>query len=99
LIPTVGADVPQIHSKSVVWSHTNTTLTSLGCDKNGKFAIFTHGFQGAGGDWIKTLNDNLLKYRGGCVIHLDWGEFAKDPNYFWVNPCLCVENSASLPSL
>lgn len=71
-------------SKSVLWNHKSENLTSLGCDKAGKFAFIVHGWLGSESSWAPILVENLLKYRGGCVIYINWGAFAESINYFTV---------------
>jgi Lipase len=30
---------------------------------------------------MKTLADKFLKYRGGCVVVVNWGKYSDDPIY------------------
>lgn len=63
-----------------MWQN-GTNLTSQGCDVNGKFAFITHGWRGSDSDWIQELVDKLQKYRGGCVISMNWGNYSDKINY------------------
>lgn len=64
-------------------SRFNTSLIDEGCDVNGKFAIVTHGFiESNKTAWTGDLISNLLKYRGGCVIFMDYYKFSNVQNYF-----------------
>lgn len=60
---------------------TDSSLTLQGCEVNSKFAIVTHGWEGSNGPWVPELIQKLLKYRGGCVIFLNWGKYSDDLNY------------------
>jgi Lipase len=39
---------------------------------------------GSNGTWMKELKDKFLKYRGGCIIILNWGRYSDNINYFEV---------------
>jgi acetyl esterase/lipase len=58
-----------------------TSLTPYGCDVNGKFAFIVHGWVGSKQAWQRALVEKLLKYRGGCVIVLNWGRYSDNINY------------------
>lgn len=61
----------------------NQTLKSQGCDPSGKFSIIVHGWsESITRGWVPNLISNLTYFRGGCVIFMDYYEFAKNPDYF-----------------
>lgn len=58
-------------------SEFNTTLTSQGCDPNGKFAIVTHGYlESIKRRWVMEMVGNLSSIRGGCVIFMDYSHYS-----------------------
>lgn len=61
-----------------------SNLTTLGCDKAGKFTVIAHGWNGSKGAWIIPLKDMFKKYRGGCIIVLNWGKYSDNPIYQFV---------------
>ena len=76
-------EVIKILSSSSIWK-TGTNLTTQGCDITQKIAIITHGWEGSTSAWIQDLVTKLLKYRGGCVISMNWGNYSDDINYMEV---------------
>lgn len=55
----------------------NETLTSQGCDPNGKFAIFTHGYlESIKRRWVMEFVGNISSARGGCVIFMDYSRYS-----------------------
>ena len=63
----------------------NTSISSLGCDPAGKFAIVIHGWQqNIKSPWVNNLIRNLTYYRGGCVMFMDYDFFAKRIDYLWL---------------
>lgn len=53
------------------------------CDPNGKFAFVVHGWnESINTTWVHDVLQNLLTYRGGCVIFMDYSLFGNNPNYF-----------------
>lgn len=61
----------------------DNSLIDQGCDVNGKFAIVTHGWmESINTPWTSDLISNLLNYRGGCVIFMDYYKFAKAEKFF-----------------
>jgi hypothetical protein len=67
-------------STSFVWEF-DSNLTSQGCDVDGKYAFIVHGWMDGANTWSKKLVDKLLKYRGGCVINVNWGQYSQIYNY------------------
>lgn len=65
---------------SFIWDP-NTTLVDQGCNQTGKFAFVVHGWQASKKTFIVKLVNKLLKYRGGCVISLNWGSFSDNNDY------------------
>ena len=74
-----------------MFNRTDTTFISTfdesvidqGCDVNGKFAIVTHGwFESINTPWTVDLISNLLYFRGGCVIFMDYFQFSNVQKYF-----------------
>jgi hypothetical protein len=64
-------------------SSTDANLTSLGCDTKGKLAIVVHGWkESIETEWVEELLENLLLYRGGCIIFMDYSNHSMDPDYF-----------------
>ncbi|CRL00465.1 CLUMA_CG013727, isoform A [Clunio marinus] len=63
---------------------TLTDQTDTSCDKAGKFAFVAHGWRSSNSPWITKLIEKLLVYRGGCVIAIDWGFYADNPNYLMI---------------
>lgn len=57
-------------------------LSSLDCNIDGKFAIFTHGWMGSSANWIEPFNGNLSIYRGGCIIFMNYSHYSDDIDYF-----------------
>ena len=62
----------------------NITLASLGCNPAGLWALVIHGWRDgpSTSSWIPSLVGNLNKYRGGCVVVID---FFYD--YTWIKLC------------
>jgi pimeloyl-ACP methyl ester carboxylesterase len=63
-----------------MWNY-GTSLVSLGCKAEGKFALITHGWNSDPSIWMARLSQKLLKYRGGCIILMDWTKYASNLNY------------------
>lgn len=59
----------------------STPLIPQGCNATGNFAFISHGYQGSNSTWIAQLVEKLLKYRGGCVISINWGRFSDIADY------------------
>lgn len=58
-------------------SEFNTTLTSQGCNPDGKFAIVTHGYlESIESPWVNELVTNLTIARGGCIVFMDYSHHA-----------------------
>jgi dienelactone hydrolase len=48
-------------------------LTQLGCNSSEKYAIIVHGWlESIDTEWVHELADNLQRYRGGCIIFMDY---------------------------
>lgn len=56
-------------------------MTPTICDVTGKFAFVVHGWQDSNNDWSERLIEKLLKYRGGCVVYVNWGKYSDDFSY------------------
>ena len=59
----------------------NTSISEQGCDVQGKFAIFTHGWIGSSNIWIYDMLSNLTHYRSGCVIFMNYSYYSDRDNY------------------
>lgn len=58
-------------------------LTALGCNSSEKVAIVVHGWtESIETDWVSELIMNLRKYRGGCIIFMDYSNHSLDREYF-----------------
>lgn len=54
------------------------SIANTGCKTDGKFAIIVHGFQeNEGTEWVRELINNLLVFRGGCVLFFEYPRFTK----------------------
>ena len=60
------------------------TLSSLGCDPSDLWAMVVHGWRNgpSTSSWIPDLTKNLNKYRGGCVIVIDFFYYSSSISYF-----------------
>ena len=66
-------------------SNFNNSISALGCDPAGKFAIVVHGWQqNINSPWVNNLIRNLTYYRGGCVLFMDYDYFARKIDYLWL---------------
>lgn len=55
----------------------DSNVINQGCDVSGKFAIVTHGwYESKSTAWTADLVSNLLFYRGGCVIFMDYSKYS-----------------------
>lgn len=62
-------------------------LSTNGCDPKGNFAIIVHGWnENIHTPWVKDTVNNLIKYRGGCVIFMDYSNFSTVSDYFILTP-------------
>jgi Lipase len=53
------------------------SLAANGCNPNEKYAFIFHGYtQSCQTQWVTDLKANLAMYRGGCIICVDYSEFA-----------------------
>jgi hypothetical protein len=58
------------------------SLSSQGCNVEGKFAVFTHGWMGSASRWIDQLSGSLGLHRGGCVIFMNYSHYGDIADYF-----------------
>lgn len=65
--------------KSVDWTP-GSKLSSYGCDIKGKFTVFTHGWNDLG-FWVEPFVENILKYRTGCLVFLNYTNCFDMNNY------------------
>lgn len=79
VIGSVRQRLENLSFSSVSKWKTGEKLTSLGCDANGKFTIILHGWRDA---TVATVPTKFLKYRGGCVIFVDYQKCISMWNYF-----------------
>jgi hypothetical protein len=56
-------------------------LTPEVCSPEDKFAFIVHGWLSASRTWPQELLKKLQKYRGGCIIIVNWGKFSEETNY------------------
>lgn len=64
-------------------SSAEANLTSFGCDTEGKVAIVVHGWkESIETEWVSDLIGNLLAYRGGCVMFMDYSNHSMVQEYF-----------------
>lgn len=62
-------------------------LTSLGCDADENFAVVVHGWkESVKTPWVSDTIENLLKYRGGCVVFIDYSNYSMVVDYFRLTP-------------
>ena len=56
----------------------------MGCAPNELWSFVIHGWRDgpSTSSWLPTLVENLNKYRGGCVIVMDFFNYSKAPDYF-----------------
>jgi hypothetical protein len=53
------------------------SLVDQGCDPNGKFAMVIHGWQESINTWwVMDLVSNLMNYRGGCIVFMDYSNYS-----------------------
>jgi hypothetical protein len=65
----------------------NHSLSSRGCNPNGKFFIIVHGWLESWKTvWVQDLVSNLTFHRGGCIIFMDYSNYSTNPNYFLLTP-------------
>lgn len=59
------------------------SLTSTGCNSSEKYAIVVHGWmESIEADWVDDLMKNLKRYRGGCIIFMDYSNHSMVQDYF-----------------
>lgn len=64
-------------------SSTEANLTSFGCHTEGKVAIVVHGWkESIETEWVSDLIGNLLEYRGGCILFMDYSNHSMVQEYF-----------------
>lgn len=56
-----------------------SSLKALGCNASEKFTLVLHGFHNA---TVGPVIEKFLKYRGGCVIFVDYAKCIAMKNYF-----------------
>jgi Lipase len=57
--------------------------TQQRCNSSEKYAIIVHGWlESIATDWVHELVENLLRYRGGCVIFMDYSNHSIVQEYF-----------------
>ena len=58
-------------------------ITQLGCNSSEKYAIIVHGWlESIATDWVHDLVENLLRFRGGCIIFMDYSNHSIVQDYF-----------------
>jgi len=67
-------------SSGSIWA-AGVSLSSYGCNISGKFAMFAHGWNDLS-LWVDIFVQNLFKYRGGCIIRIDYSASANSDDYF-----------------
>ena len=61
----------------------NENLKNLGCDSNNLWSFIVHGYRDTiNTTWVSDMSNNLTKYRGGCIIIMDYAEYTTNPDYF-----------------
>lgn len=64
-------------------STADNDLTQMGCNSSEKYAMIVHGWlESIATDWVGDLVHNLLKYRGGCVVVMDYSNHSVVQEYF-----------------
>jgi hypothetical protein len=73
-----------LHSDGVQFHSTfNQSLTDLGCNSSEKVAIVVHGWlESIETEWVPDLINNLMQYRGGCIIFMDYSNHSIVNDYF-----------------
>jgi Lipase len=58
-------------------------LTQLGCNSSEKYAMIVHGWlESIEADWVHDLVVNLQRFRGGCIIFMDYSNHSIVQDYF-----------------
>ncbi|CRL05724.1 CLUMA_CG018754, isoform A, partial [Clunio marinus] len=58
-------------------------LIQSGCNSSEKYAIVVHGWlESIDTDWVHVLIDNLQRFRGGCIIFMDYSNHSIAQDYF-----------------
>lgn len=58
-------------------------LTQLGCNSSEKYAMIVHGWlESIEADWVHDLVGNLQRFRGGCIIFMDYSNHSVVQDYF-----------------
>lgn len=84
--------LPYFRLSDDIWAYSaDNNLTDFGCDPNGAFALIVHGWlESNNTEWVSELIDNLLIYRGGCIIFMDYSPHSRTPftafDYFGLVP-------------
>lgn len=61
----------------------DTNMTQLGCSSSEKIAIIVHGWlESNATEWVHDLVENLLRYRGGCIVFMDYSNHSVVQEYF-----------------
>lgn len=59
------------------------SLTSSGCNASEKYAIVVHGWlESVTAEWVDDLIENLQRYRGGCIMFMDYSNHSQVQEYF-----------------
>lgn len=60
-------------------------LKEQGCNSSEKYAIIVHGWlEGIETNWVHDLVGNLKRYRGGCIIFMDYSNHSMVQDYFFL---------------
>lgn len=61
----------------------NESLPEIGCNSSEKVAIIVHGWlESIETEWVPDLINNLMQYRGGCIIFMDYSNHSIIDDYF-----------------
>lgn len=64
-------------------SSSDNNLTQLGCNATEKYAVVVHGWlESIASEWAPVLIENLQRYRGGCIIFMDYSNHSIVQDYF-----------------
>lgn len=64
-------------------SSIGNNFTELGCNSSEKYAIIVHGWlESIETDWVSELVENYRRFRGGCIIFMDYSNHSIVQDYF-----------------
>jgi hypothetical protein len=71
-----------LNTNSYFWGKEQKFSSICSGEKSTKnISLIIHGYMGSKQLWINSLKDKYLKYRGGCVVTVNWGVYSNILNY------------------